>query len=192
MHTNTHAHPRHRPTRQRPLLWLTIYAQICIHIHIHMYIHAYVHIYIYTCIYMHIHMSAHIHTYTYIYTHIQHVHMHAREHTWDDGVAAIAREARLDTKKLRTSPLFNAINHILHLRLQDFIVSTSWNLNTTQPHHPLPNIPQNSSRTAQAQFSCPNTACHSRVHHFREAPCSFTMAPCVVVESKGNGATEPQ
>jgi hypothetical protein len=57
-----------------------------------------------TCIYIHIYMSAHIYTYTYIHTHIQNVHMHARKHAWNDGAAATAREASLDTKELSASP----------------------------------------------------------------------------------------
>ena len=69
-----------------------------------MYIRAYVYTYIYTCIYIHIYMFVHVHTYTYIYTHIRHVHMHTRKHTWNDGVAATAREARLEARKLHPSP----------------------------------------------------------------------------------------
>jgi len=87
-----------------PLLRLTIYAQICIHIHIHTYIHAYVYLYIYTCIYMRIYMFLHIHTYTYIHTHIQNEHMHARKNAWNDGAAATVREDRLDTMKFSPSP----------------------------------------------------------------------------------------
>ena len=86
------------------LLRLTIYAQICIHIHIHMYIHTCVYIYIYTCIYVHTYMSVHIHTCTYLYTPVQHIHIHARMHVWNDSAAATAQEARLDNKKFRPSP----------------------------------------------------------------------------------------
>jgi len=102
----TRTHMRIHDTTQHaeaPLLRLTIYKHICIHIHIHMYIHAYVYIHTYTRIYIHIYMSVHILTYTYIRTHIQHVHVHARKHAWNDGAAATAREAWLDVKKLRTS-----------------------------------------------------------------------------------------
>jgi len=60
----------------------------------------------YTCIYIDIYMSVHIHKFTYIivYTHVQHVHMHACKHVWNDGEAATAREAPLDVKKLHPSP----------------------------------------------------------------------------------------
>ena len=47
------------------------------------------------------------------------------------------------------------------------------------PPSPLPNIPQNSSRTAVLLFY---TDQMNRVHSSEEAPRSFTMAPCVVVE----------
>ena len=60
------------------LLRFTIYA------HTHVYIHAYV----YTCIYIHIYMFVHTYTYNNIYTHIQHVHIQARKHAWNDGVEA--------------------------------------------------------------------------------------------------------
>ena len=48
----------------------------------------------------------------------------------------------------------------------------------------LPNIPQNSSRTAASLVTVLlfHIAQHNRVHNFEEAPLSFTMAPCVVVE----------
>jgi len=108
MHTHTYPQeytsmtpPKHADQR---LLRLTIYTQICIHIHIHMYIHAQVYIYKYACIYIHIYMSVHIHTCSYIHTHVQHVHMHARKHVWNDCAAGTAREARLDAKKFRPSP----------------------------------------------------------------------------------------
>jgi len=99
MHINDTA-----PHANASLLRLTINAQICIHIQIHMYINAYVYMFIYTCIYMHIYMFVHIHTCTSIHTHIQHVYMHTRKHTWKDGVAATAREAWLEARKLRPSP----------------------------------------------------------------------------------------
>jgi len=86
------------------LVRLTICAQLCIHINIHMCIHAYVCIYIYTCIYIHMYITVHIHTYTYIHTHVQHVHMHACKHVWNDGTAATVREAQLDANKLCPSP----------------------------------------------------------------------------------------
>ena len=69
-----------------------------------MYIHAYVYIYIHTCKYIHMYMFVHIHTCTYIHTHVRHVHMPTRKHAWNDGVAATAREARLESRELHPSP----------------------------------------------------------------------------------------
>ena len=57
-------------------------------------------------------MSAHIHTYTYIHTHIPNVHMNARKHAWNDGAAANARGAVVESAtqwKLCTSLSFDAI-----------------------------------------------------------------------------------
>jgi len=92
------------PYANASLVRLTIDAQIFIHIHIHMYIHAYVFIYIYKCIYIYVYMFVHIHTYTYIHTHIRHVHLHTRKHAWNDSVAATAREALLEARKLHPFP----------------------------------------------------------------------------------------
>ena len=56
--------------------------------------------YIHTCIYIHI-SCPHTYTHTYIYTHTYKMYIwtHAK-HVWNDGAAATAREAQLDTKKL--------------------------------------------------------------------------------------------
>jgi len=130
------------------LLRLKIYAQTCIHIHIHMYIHACVYPYIYTCRYIHICMFIHTHTYTHLCIRTQHVHMHTRKHAWNDSAAATATGADADTGS--SARLFHST--------QSTTFSTS-NARTSlyplpettiplNPPTPLPNIPQNSSRTA--------------------------------------------
>ena len=104
MHIKTHAHPRHCPMSQH---LATETHNLCTNMHTHTCTHVYTCIRILMHIHMHIHTYIHVHThhtYTYIHTHIQHVHMHARKHAWNDGTAATAREARLDTKKLSPSP----------------------------------------------------------------------------------------
>ena len=60
--------------------------------------------YIHTCIYIHI-SCPHTYTHTHIYTHAYKMYIwtHAK-HIWNDGAAATAREAQLDTKKLCPSP----------------------------------------------------------------------------------------
>jgi len=115
--------------------------------------------YIYTCIYMH--------TYTYTYTHADiYIYTYTYIHTYTHTHATCAyahMQARLDRQrigdctrswynrqKLRTSRSFNAINHIEHLTSN---ARTSYcPLPETpiplKPPSPLPNIPQNSSRTA--------------------------------------------
>jgi len=161
---------------------LTTYAQICKHIHIHMYIHAYKYIYTCTCIYIHTCTSVHIHTYTHIHTHIQHVHMHTDKHAWNESAAATTRgadaDARSSARLLRSmqSTTFGTSNARTSLYP---LPETAIPLN---PPSPLPNIPQNSSRTATSAVLLFHTEIDNRVHDSEEAPCSFTMAPCVVVE----------
>jgi len=60
--------------------------------------------YIHTCIYIHI-SCPHTYTHTHIYTHAYKMYIwtHAK-HVWNDGAAATARAAPLDTKKLCPSP----------------------------------------------------------------------------------------
>ena len=153
MHTHTHAQeytcasmtlPKHA---KQQLLSLKIHAQICMNIHINMYIHARVYLYIYACIYIHICMFIHTHTYTHIRTHIQHVHIHTRKHAWNDSSAAIARGADADAGssarlfRSTQSTTFSTFN--ARTSLYPF-PATPTPLN---PPSPLPNIPQNSSRT---------------------------------------------
>ena len=60
--------------------------------------------YIHTCIYIHIscpHTYAHTHINTHAYK--MYIWTHAK-HVWNDGAAATARTAQLDTKKLCPSP----------------------------------------------------------------------------------------
>jgi len=148
MHTNTHAHAWHCPHAEVLIRRPTIYVQICIHIHIHMYINAQMYKYIHTYIYIHMYMSAHIYTYTYTRTHRQNVHMNSRKHAWNDGRQR-TREAPLQTQEAL---------HVSFVRRNETTFRTSnartslYPLPETQiPLHspsPLPNILQNSSRTA--------------------------------------------
>jgi len=60
--------------------------------------------YVHTCIYIHI-SCPHTYTHTHIYTHAYKMFIwtHAK-HVWNEGAAATARAAQLDTKKLYPSP----------------------------------------------------------------------------------------
>jgi len=128
-------------------LRLATYAQICKQ----KYIHAYKYIYTCTCIYIHTCMSVHIHTYTHTCTHMQHVNMHTRKHAWSDSAVATARRADADAGS----------SACLFCSTQSTTFSTS-NARTllyplpetpipVNPSSSLPNIPQNSSRTNNAQ-----------------------------------------
>jgi len=155
MHTHTHTH---------------VYKRIDVQIHTHMHIYTY------------IYMSTHIHTYTYIHTHIQNVHMNARKNAWNDGAAANVQGAVADTEAL----------HFSFVQRNQTTFRTS-NARTSlyprpaaplllHPPSPLPNIPQNSSRPRASAVLLFCTDQMNRVHSSEEAPHSFTMAPCVVVE----------
>ena len=147
-----------------------------------MYIHVYKYIYTYTCIYIHTCMSVHIHTCTHIRTHIQHVHIHTRKHAWNKSAAATARGADADARS--SARLFRSTQSTTfgtsNARTSLYPLSkTPIPLN---PPSPLPNIPQNSSRTSASAVLLFHTDHYNRVYISEEAPHSFTMAPCIVVE----------
>jgi len=80
---------------------------LCTNMHTHTHTHVYknkIHKYIHTCIYIHI-SCTHTYTNTHIYTHAYKMYIwtHAK-HVWNDGAAASARAAQLDTKKHCPSP----------------------------------------------------------------------------------------
>jgi len=139
--------------------------------------------YIHTCIYIHIYMSAHIHTYTYIHTYIQNVHINARKHAWNDGAAANARESRCRRRKLCTSLSFDAINPHFAPPMQG--LHCTHFLKHQYPSTPHPLFPTYPTKVRGPQASAVllfYTDQMNRVHSSEEAPRSFTMAPCVVVE----------
>jgi len=139
--------------------------------------------YIHTCIYLRIYMSAHIHTYTYIHTRIQNVHMNARKHAWNDGTAANARGAVAEAGAFVRLFRSTQSNHISHLQCKDFIVPTSWKHQYPSTPHPLfPTYPRTVRRPRASAVLLFYADQINRVHSSEEAPRSFTMAPCVVVE----------
>ena len=137
---------------------------------------------IHTCICIYLYMSAHIHTYTYIHTHIQNVHMNARRHAWNDSAAANVKGAVADKEAL----------HFSFLKRNQTTFRTSNARTSLYPrpaapiplHLPssLPNIPQNNLRPRASAVLLFYTDQMNRVHSSEEAPRSFKMAPCVVVE----------
>jgi len=139
--------------------------------------------YIHTCIYIHIYTSAHIHTHTYIHTHIKNVYMNARKHAWNDGAAANARGAVADAGSFARLFRSTQSNHISHLQCKDFIVPTSCSTNTPPPPIPCPPTYPRTVRGPRASAVLLfYTDQMNRVLSSEEAPRSFTMAPCVVVE----------
>jgi len=148
-----------------------------------MYIHAYKYIYTCTCIYIHTRMSVHIHTYTHTHTHTQHVHMHTRKHAWNDGTAATARRADADAR--RSALLFLQ-------RYQPHLAPPTLGLHCThflRPQYPLtphllfPTYPRIVRGPWRAQFyysTLINTTEYITLKKLCQ--CSFTTAPCVVVE----------
>ena len=133
-------------------------------------------------IYIPTHMCIRIHMHKNTFTHIQHIHMHTHKHAWNDSAAATARGAHIDAGssarlfRSTQSTTFSTSNARTSLHP---LPETPIPLN---PPSPLPNIPQNSSRTAASAVLLFHTDQHNRVHNSEEAPRSFTMAPCVVAE----------
>jgi len=77
-----------------PLFNTYTYTRVQTHKCTNTYTHAYIYIY-------HVRTHTHIHIYTHAYK--MYIWTHA-EHVWNDGAAATARAAQLDTKKLCPSP----------------------------------------------------------------------------------------
>ena len=128
-------------------------------------------------------MSAHTHTYTYTHTHIRNVRMNARMHAWNDGAAAKHARSRCRRRKLCTSFSFNAIKphfappmqglHCTHFLKHPY---------PSTPHPLVPTYPRTVRGLRASAVLLFYTDHMNRVHNSKEAPRSFTMAPCVVVE----------
>jgi len=148
--------------------------------------------YIHTCIYIHVYMSAHIRTYTYTHTHIQNVHMNARKHAWNDGAAANVQGAVADEGSFALRFRSTQVLHFAFVRRNQTTFRTSIARTSLYPrpaasillHPPSPrhNIPQNSSRPQASAVLLFYTDQMNRAHSPEEAPRTFTMAPCVLVE----------
>jgi len=132
------------------------YPCTCMHVYIHTYTHA--DIYIYACSYTH--------AYIQIRTHIQRVHMHTRKYAWNDSAAVTTKGADADAGvsarlfRSTQSTIFSTPNaRILLYPLPETP------LIPLHPPSPLPNIPQNSSRTAASAVLLFHTDQHNRVHN---------------------------
>ena len=140
--------------------------------------------YIYACIYIHICMSAYIHTYTYIHTHTKCTYERTQERLVRRRDSERAR-SRCRKRKLCKSLSLDAIKppfappmpglHCTHFLKHQY---------PSTPHSLFPTYPRTvrGLRTSAAAGLLFFTDQMNRVHSSEEAPRSFTMAPCVVVE----------
>jgi len=139
--------------------------------------------YIHTCIYIHIYMSAHIHTYTYTHTHIQNVLMNARMHAWNDGAAAKRARSRCRRRKLCMSLSFDAIKPHFASPMQGLHCTHFLKHQYPSISHPLfPTYHRTVRGPRASAVLLFYTDQMNRVHSSEEAPRSFTVAPCIVVE----------
>jgi len=139
---------------------------------------------------MHIYTYIHDRTHTHIHilhTHIQNVHMNARKHAWNDGMAAKRARSRCrrrtQSRKLCTSLSFDAIKpnfappmqglYCTHFLKQQYPFT---------PHSLFPTYSRTVHGPRTSAVLLFYTDQMNRVHSSEEAPRSFTMTPCVVVE----------
>jgi len=138
--------------------------------------------YIHTCIYIHIYMSTHIHTFTYTHTHTKctYERTHARLERQRGSECARSCCRR---RNLCTSFSFDAIKphfanpmqglHCTHFLKHQYPFT---------PHPLFPTYPRTVRQPRASAVLLFYTDEMDRVHSSEEAPRSFTMAPCVVVE----------
>jgi len=139
--------------------------------------------YIHTCIYIHIYMSAHIHTYAYIHTHIQKC---THERTQARLERRRGREHARSCCRRRnfcTSLSFDAIKphfappiqglHCTHFLKHQY---------PSTPHLLFPTYPRTVCGPRASADLLIYICQMNRVHSSEEAPRTFTMAPCIVVE----------
>ena len=126
----------------------------------HVYTHTYTHadIYIYACSYTHIH--------TYIYAHTYNMYICTHASTPRTTALQRLREELMQTRLFRSmqSTTFSTSNARTSLYP---LPETPIPLN---PPTPLPNIPQNRSRTAASAVSLFHTDQHNRAHNSKEVP----------------------
>jgi len=188
MHTHTYAHEHTCACMTPSTRWSTDTKthNLCTNMHIHTHTHVYTHI--------HIHMHTHMHIYTYIHvrTHT-HIHIHIHTHT---KCTCARTPARLERRRGSegagswcrrrepcTSLLFDAIKQhlappMLRLQCTHFLRHQY----PSTPHPLFPTFPRTVRRPRASAVLLFYTDPMNRVHSSEEAPRSFTMAPCVIVE----------
>jgi len=182
MHTSTHAHAWHRPHAEALTLRPTIYTQICIHNHIHMYINAYIYICIHTCIY--IYACPHTYTRTHIYTHTHTKCTYARTQArLEQRCNSDRARSWCRSRKPCTSFVFDAINpHLAPPMLGLHCTHFLRHLYPSTPHLLFLTYPRTVCGPRVSAVLLFHSDQMNRVNSSEEAPRSFTMAPCVIVE----------
>ena len=124
----------------------------------------------------------HTHTYTHIHTRIQHIHMHTRKHAWNDSGAATARGVDADAGSfahlLCSTQSATFSTPMLGLHWTHFLRHQY----PSTPHPLFLTYPRTVYRQRQTRVYCSTLINTTEYTTLKEGPCSFTMAPCVVVE----------
>jgi len=138
----------------------------------------YIHMHIYT--YIHVRTRTHIHIYTHTHTKCTY---DARMHAWNDGAAAKRARSRCRRRKLCTSLSFDAIKPHFPPPMQGLHCTHFLKHQYPSTPHPLfPSYPRTVCGPRASVVLLFYTDQMNRVHSSEEAPRSFTVAPCVVVE----------
>jgi len=167
MHTHTHTH---------------VYKRIDVQIHTHMHICTYIHVRAHT----HIHIYTHTHTScTYERTQARLEQQHGNEHARSCGRRReLSMSHSLDAIKPHFAPPMQGL-HCTHFLKQQY---------PSTPHPLFPTYPRTVRGLRVSAVSLFYTEHMDRVHNSEDAPHSFTMVPCVVVErlEGKQRCTEPQ
>jgi len=153
------------------------------HTHTHTHVHKRIDVQIRT--HMHIYIYTHVRTRTHIHI-CRHTH---KKFTYEQTQARLERRRGSERarsccreRELCTSLSFDAIKPHFASNARTSLYPLPETPIPLHPPSPLSNIPQNSSRTAGSAVLVFYTDQMNRVHISEEAPRSFTMPPCVVVE----------
>jgi len=185
MYTHTYAHENTCACMTPSTRWSTDIKthNPCTNMYTHTHTHVYKGIDVQIHTHMHIHTYIHVRTHTHMYTHT--CKMYTWTHATTPGMTVRHRTCK---EPLQTKEAL----YFSFVRRNQTIFCTS-NTRTSlyprpaapiplRPPSPLPNIPQNRSRWRASTVLLFYTDQMNRVYSSEEAPRSFTMAPCVVVE----------
>jgi len=188
MHTHTYAHEHTCACMTPSTRWSTDTEthNLCTNMHTHTHTH------VYKRIDVHIHTHMHIYIYVHVRTHT-HIHIYTHTHTKCTYVRTQARlERRRSSKRARswcrrrepcTSLSFDAIKPLLAPPMLGLHCTHFLKHQYHSTPHPLfPTYPRTVRGPRASTILLFHTDQMHIVHSSEEAPRSFTMAPCVVVE----------